>query len=169
MEEHHASIATLAYPFLNLVFLLGVLVYFLRRPLKDFVTERHTTLKSQLDEVQAKLTEAQRQYTEYSQRLSSMDVEVANIVQGIRTEAETARVRILTDAKRSADQIVIDAKRTGEAMVAEFKTQIRIDLANQVIARAETLLKSRMTGDVREQLKKDFSKQVEKVSVGVAG
>lgn len=168
MEEHVASLSSLTYPFINFAILVSALVFFLRKPLKSFVYDRHSTLKEQLDEVQKKLTDAQRQYNEYSQRLNSMDAEVASLVQAIRSDAETARVRIVTDAKRTADQIVIDSKRTGEALMNEFRDQIRKDLANQVIARAETLLKSRTTGDVREQLRKDFSKQVENVSVGAS-
>jgi F-type H+-transporting ATPase subunit b len=164
MEAHSApAVSSLIYPLINFAILVGALFYFLRKPVKSFVLERHTNLKDQLDQVQTKLVQAQRQYNEYSQRLSSMDAEVASLVQNIRSEAETTRVRTATEAKRMADQIVIDAKRAGESMVSEFRDQIRTDLANQVIARAEVLLKTRMTGDVREQLRKDFSKQVENV------
>jgi F-type H+-transporting ATPase subunit b len=164
METHSApGMSSLIPALVNFFILVGALFYFLRKPVKSFVFERHSSLKTQLDQAQTKLVQAQRQYNEYSQRLSSMDAEVTNLVQSIRGEAETARVRIVTEARRMADQIVVDAKRTGESMVTEFKQQIRVELANQVIARVETLLKSRMTGDVREQLRKDFSKQVENV------
>lgn len=159
----HAPLSSLLYPFINFAILVGALFYFLKAPTKAFVRTRHTSLKDELDRVQVKLTEAQRQYSDYSQRLTSMDAEITNLVQTVRSEAESAKVRIITEARRSADQIVIDSKRTAEAMMTEFKDQVRVDLANQVIARAEVLLKSKMTGDVREQLKKDFSKQVENV------
>jgi F-type H+-transporting ATPase subunit b len=161
--SEHASMTGLIYPFINFFILVGALIYFLRTPVKSFVLDRHSNLKDELDRVHAKLGEAQKQYQEYSQRLSSMDAEVASLVQQIREEAETTKIRVITEAKRMADQIVIDSKRTGESMLTEFKDQIRADLANQVMARTEVLLKSRMTGDVREQLKKDFSKQVESV------
>lgn len=155
--------SSLLYPFINFAILAGGLFYLLKEPTKGFVKNRHSTLKDELDRTQAKLSEAQKQYSEYSQRLSSMDAEISNLVQAVRSEAESSKVRILTEARRSADQIVIDSKRTAESMLAEFKDQVRIDLANQVIARTEAILKTKMTGDVREQLKKDFSKQVENV------
>lgn len=158
-----SSMSGLVYPFINFTILVGALYYFLRKPVVESVAQRHLSLKEELDRVQKKLGEAQKQYQEYSQKLSAMDAEVAALVQGIRADAETSRVRIVTDAKRNADQIVIDAKRTAESMVTEFKHLIRVELANQVIDRTEALLKSKMTGDVREQMKKDFSKQVESV------
>ena len=159
----HSSIAGLIAPFINFAILIGAFIYFLRTPVRSFVHSRHTALKTELDTTHAKLVSAEKQYQEYTHRLSMMDAEIASLLQQIREEAETTKVRIITEAKRTADQIVIDSKRTSESMVTEFKDQIRAELANQVIARTEVLLKSRMTGDVREQLKKDFSKQVENV------
>jgi F0F1-type ATP synthase membrane subunit b/b' len=161
MEE--SSISSLIYPFINFAILVGGMFYFLHRPTKAFVRERHTSLKDELDRVQVKLVDAQRQYHEYSQRLGSMDAEITNLLQSVRSDAEAVRVKTLTEAKRSADQIVIDSKRTAEAMLAEFKDKMRVDLANQVMARTEVLLKSKMTENVREQIRKDFSKQVEGV------
>jgi F-type H+-transporting ATPase subunit b len=155
--------SSLLYPFINFAILVGGLFYFLKTPTKEFVRGRHLSLKEELDRVQLKLVEAQKQYQEYSHRLSSMDAEITSLVQSVRSEAESTKVKILTEARRLADQIVIDSKRNSESMLVEFKDQVRVDLANQVIARAETLLKSKMTGAVHEQMKKDFSKQVENV------
>lgn len=163
MEEAAPTISSLLYPFINFAILAGGLFFLLKNPTKSYVRGRHTSLKDELEQTQTKLTGAQRQYQEYSQRLSSMDAEITNLVQTVRTEAESAKVRILTDARRAADQIVIDSKRSAESMLAEFKNQVRVDLANQVITRTEAILKTKMTGDVREALKKDFSKQVESV------
>jgi F0F1-type ATP synthase membrane subunit b/b' len=161
--EEAAPISSLFYPFVNFAILVGALFYFLKTPTKSFVKGRHLNLKDELDRVQEKLLGAQRQYQEYSQRLSSMGAEITTLVQEVRAEAESAKVRILTEARRTADQLVIDSKRATESMFAEFKDQVRIDLANQVIVRAEAILKTKMTGDVREAMKKDFSKQVESV------
>ncbi len=156
-----ASIAGLIPPFINFSILVGALYYFLKEPVKEFVAERHSSLKDELDRVQLKLVDAQKQYQEYSQRLSTIDAEVSSLLQQARMDADSSRIRLLTEAKRMADQMVIDSKRMSESMMTEFKNQIRSDLANQVVRRAETILRSRLTGDVKEQLKKDFSKQME--------
>jgi F0F1-type ATP synthase membrane subunit b/b' len=161
--EESAPLSSLLYPVINFAILVAGMFYYLSKPTKAFVQERHTVLKDELDRVQLKLVEAQRQYQDYSQRLGSMDAEITNLVQTVRSDAESARVKILTEAKRNADQIVIDSKRTAEAIWSEFRDKIRIDLANQVMARTEVLIKSKMTENVREQLRKDFSKQVESV------
>jgi F-type H+-transporting ATPase subunit b len=161
MAAGHSSVTELVYPIINFTILVALLFYFLKKPVTAFVSNRHTSLKQELEDAQKKLAEAQKQYQEYAQRLSTMDAEVSTMVQQIRSEAEAARVKIVTEAKRMADEIVIDSKRTSESLIEEFKERVRTDLADQVILRAEAHLKARTTGDVRERLMKDFSKQVE--------
>ena len=107
MEHEAVGVSSLLYPFINFAILAGGLFYFLKNPTKTFVRERHSNLKDELDRVQVKLVEAQRQYSDYSQRLSSMDAEITNLVQTVRSEAESSKVKIITEARRSADQIVI--------------------------------------------------------------
>lgn len=147
-------------PTINLLILLGVIFFLVRKPFMEFVRTRHSTLRDDLAKTQRLLSEAQTKYLEYSHRLQSLDAEISRLIQDARQEAEASKVRIVTEAKKMADMIIVDAKKSSEAMLDEFKTQVRSDLANQVMARAETVLKNKLTGDDRERIRKDFSKQV---------
>lgn len=147
--------------FFNLAILVGVLAYYCRKPLKEFLFERHRVLKDELESTQAKLSEAQKKFQDYSARLQSLETEIAQLIQASRQEAEQSKVRILTEAKKMADTIIVDAKRASETMKNEFRDQIRAEFAAQVLVRAETLLRGKLTGDDRVRLLKDFSKQVE--------
>lgn len=149
--------------FLNLVILVSILVYYTRAPFKAFIFERHQSMKDELEKTQAQLSEAQKKFQEFSARLQAMDAEIAQLVQQSRQDAEASKVRILTEAKKMSDSIIIDAKKASEGMLAEFKDQIRSEFANQVLVRAETLLRGKLTGDDRLRIVKDFSKQVEAV------
>ena len=60
-----------------------------------------------------------------------------------------------------ADNIVVDAKKTSEAMTGEFKDKMRAEFAQSVLARAEGIIRSRLSDGDRERIRKDFSKQVE--------
>lgn len=147
--------------FINLVIFVGIIVYFVRVPFKTFVFERHKSMKDELEKTQAQLAEAQKKFQEFSARLQAMDSEIAQLVQQSRQDAEASKVRILTEAKKMSDSIVVDAKKASEGMLTEFKDQIRSEFANQVLVRAETLLRGKLTGDDRLRIVKDFSKQVE--------
>jgi len=146
--------------FINFIILFSGIVYLARKPLKEFISTRHSTLRDELEMTQALLLSAQKKFQEFSNRLHAMDSEIEILLRESREEAQGSRVRILTEAKKMADTILIDSKKASENMVTEFKKQIRTEFAIQVLARAETLLKGKLTGDDRVRLVKDFSKQV---------
>ena len=145
---------------INFVIFVSILGFLLRKPLKSMIAERHNTLRVDIEATREQLAEAQKKFQDYSLRIQSLDQEVATIVQEARMEAEASRVRIITQAKRMADGVIIDAKRGAESMVGEYKQQVRSDLANQVIARAEQMIRQKLNEADRERLKNDFWQQV---------
>ncbi len=146
--------------FINFIILFSGITYLVRKPLREFVSSRHNSLREELESTQAMLASAQKKFQEFSNRLHAMESEIETLVRESREEAQGSKVRILTEAKKMSDTIVIDSKKASEAMVAEFKKQIKTEFAGQVLTRAETLLKGKLTGDDRVRLVKDFSKQV---------
>lgn len=152
---------SLLWPAINFFVFIALLAWAVKKPFKAMLLDRHEQLKNDIDHTRVQLAEAQKKFQEYSRRIQTLDQEVAQIVQSAREEAESSKVRILTEAKRTADSIVIDAKRSAEGLVAEYKDKVRSDLANQVIVRAEQMVKQKLSQDDRDRLKRDFSRQVE--------
>lgn len=152
---------SLVAPFINFAVLVTILVFAMRKPLKEMVRDRHATLKDKLEATQRELAAAQKKFEEYSLKLRSLESELTDYRKGVVEDAEAMKVRIVHEAKKMADQIVIDAKKTSEAMGTEFKEKMRAELAQSVLARAENIIRSRLSDGDRERIRKDFSKQVE--------
>jgi len=53
------SVWSLIFKFFNFFVLVGLLIYFVGKPLKGFLRKRHQTVKAQLEETQKTLSEAQ--------------------------------------------------------------------------------------------------------------
>lgn len=151
---------SLIAPAINLFILVAVLVVKLREPLRAFVKERHQSLRDELNKTQSQLTGAQKKFQEYSAKLQSMDAEIEELSMQARKDAEASKVKIVNESKKMADIVVIDSKKTAEALFLDFKEQLRGELAAQIITKAESLVRSRLTGDDRVKLVKEFSKQV---------
>lgn len=156
-----SGMSDLIAPAVNFAILAGGIFYFVKQPTVQFVKERHLTFKKDLEEVQGQLKDAQAKYTEYDRKLSALDQEVKELYQDLQKEMETTKITLITNARKAAEGIVTDARATSESLVEEFKQQLRNDVSKQVLARAETHLRSRLTGDERARIVKDFSKQVE--------
>ena len=151
---------SLIAPSINLLILLTILIVKLREPLKEFVKERHRSLRDELEKTQTQLVNAQKKFQEYSSKLQAMDAEIEELSSQARKDAELTKIRVINEAQKVADTVVIDAKKSAESLFVDFKEQLRSELANQIISKAEALVRTRLTGDDRMKIVKDFSRQV---------
>lgn len=144
----------------NLLVLLGILAFYLRAPLKAFVRTRHESLRDEVARVGTQLKDAQHRYDEFSAKLKAIEAEVQAIHDQMRADADAVRVRVVNEARALAQNIVADSRATSEAMFVELKAQLRGELAQQVIDRAEGLIRERLTGDDRARIRSEFSQQL---------
>jgi len=150
-------------PTVNLLILVGLLVYYTRHPIRKTVTDRHEGLRDELARVRDLLRQAQEQYNEFSSKLSAIEAETTALRQQAVQDAEAAKQRIVTDAQRLSQGIASDSRRAAESLYAELKAQLASEVGSRVIDRAEALLRERLTGDDRARIRKEFSSQVETV------
>lgn len=147
----------------NLAILIAILVIYLRKPLREFVQQRHVGLRDELQRVAEQLRLAQVKFDDFSAKLKAVEVEAAALRDQAEHDASAMKLRITTEAKQQADGIVLDARSASGAMVEEFKKQLRLDLALRVIERTEAIVRERLTGDDRLRIRREFSLQVERI------
>ncbi len=152
---------TLVAPGINLLILIAALAYYLRTPLRDFVSQRHHTIKGDLHRVRGMLQQAQEQYEEFNSKLKAVDTEVNALREQTRRDAHATKARIIEDAQKTAAGIVNDAKATAQHMFSELKRKISSEIGSAVLDRAETLMRNQLTGDDRVRMREEFSRQVE--------
>ena len=155
--------ASLIAPFFNVTVLVGVLVYFLRKPISDFVSSRHAGLRDEVQRVSEQLRQSQSQFEEFSAKLKAIHAEISALREQAKQDAEATRARVVNDAKKLSAVILSDAKSSADAAFGDLKTQLRTELANRVLERAEALLRERLTSDERVRIRREFSSQLEKV------
>ena len=151
---------TLIAPFINLLILIALLVYYLRQPLKDFVHGRHLSIHGDIKKAQEQLRDAQARHEEFSAKLKAIDAEVSALHQQARQDAEATKARIIQEAKRLSDNIVSDAKSASQALVSELKDELYHELGSHVLSRAEKIISERLTSEDRARIRKDFSQHV---------
>lgn len=148
-------------PTFNLAVLIGLMVYYLREPLKQFVTGRHVELRDELGRVRDLLQKAKVQYEEFNAKLGALDAEVAALRNQATQDAQAARQRILSEAQKLSANIATDARHSAEALYADLKDNLYTELGAAVLERTEKVLRERLTGEDRVRIQKEFSAQVE--------
>ena len=146
---------------LNLLILIAILVYKLRFPVSDFVQQRHHAIRLELKQVRDQLHQAQEQYNDFSAKLRAIDAETATLRDQAQQDVQALEHRMVQESRRITRQVVSDARAVGESLVLELKSQLYTDWSLQVLERAESLLKERLTGDDQVRIRQEFSQQME--------
>ena len=145
----------------NLLILVGFLVYKLRSPLREFVSQRHVLLRNEIQSVSDQLKNAEEKFEEFSARLKSVQNEASALREQSKQDASAMQQRILQDARRNAGIIVGDSKTVANGLYSQMASQLYSELSHRVLERGEKLLRERLTGDDRVRIRQEFSRQVE--------
>ena len=152
---------TLIAPAINFFILIGLLVYFLRQPLADFVRSRHETTRDELSRVADQLKSAQEKYDEFTAKLKAMQAEIGILREQARQDGEAIRLKLVADGRRVSATVVADAKEAAVALQEEVRLDLRRELALRVVSRAETMIRSRLTSEDRVRIRGDFVHDLE--------
>ncbi|MBI4925584.1 MAG: ATP synthase F0 subunit B [Bdellovibrio sp.] len=152
---------TLIAPTVNILVLVGFLVYVLRKPLKEFVQTRHVNCREELHKVTDLLKTAYEQFNEYTEKLKMIETEALSLKEQALQDAKYMKLRILSDARKNYARVISDAKLGCDSMFLEFRQELQKEFGNRVVGRAEKLLAERLTKDDCIRLGREFPRQVE--------
>lgn len=95
----------------NLIILFGALYFILYKPVKDFMDKREQYYKDMDDKAKENLEESRKAKTEYEEKLSQADIEIAKIREKNIEEAKNMQKDILDKAKVEGEEIISTARR----------------------------------------------------------
>ncbi len=150
-------------PAINFFILVGVLVYYMREPIKKFIMDRHVVFSAEVKAVSTQLREAQERYEEFSAKLKMIETEIAALQEQARQDAKAMRLRLLGDARRAHSNIIADAKTAVESLFLDFRFELQKEFGARVVDRCEQYLRQKLTGDDRVRIRREFSRQVESI------
>jgi len=155
------SAMTLVWQAVNLLLLLGVLVYLTRKPIQDFFRGRHEQVKTELSAAAGVLSDAEARLAEWQARADRLESEVEDIKRAARERAEAESRRILADAEASAERIRRDAGAAVEQEVARAREELRAEAADLATRLAADLLRQHVSDNDQRKLVDEFVSRVE--------
>lgn len=133
------------FKFINFAVLVGILVKFAGKPLKEYFAGRHKTIKQKVEDAQKALAEAQALKAEYEKRLSGLSDEIEQFKKSILEETEREKKRILDEANQFAARIREQARLTYEQEKREIMARIKEEIARLTMERTEGILKEKFS------------------------
>ena len=151
----------LLYPIINFVLLIAALVYFARKPVLQFFSERRGEIQTDLKKSSDLLGEAEVKFASWQRKLADLDQELETIREMSHQRAENERANIIADATASAKRIRADATAAIEQELRRSRAVLREEAADLALELAANLLSSQVNDGDRERLVNEFIERIE--------
>jgi F-type H+-transporting ATPase subunit b len=159
-EDEGGHLSEFLWQSFNLALLLGVLVYFGRKPIQSYFAERREEIRDGLDSSARLLDEAETRLSEWQGRLARLDAEIEEIRSTTHRLAEAERERILADARASAERVRRDSAAAVEQEVRRARTALREEASDLAVELAARLLRESVNESDRDRLLDEFVERV---------
>jgi F-type H+-transporting ATPase subunit b len=163
-EGGHAEGGTVLKDFIyrcfNFALMVGLLAYFVTKPIRKGLKERTEDIRKTLADAQAAQEAAEAKHREYSEKLAKATEEIAGITEAIRREGELERDKILLAAKEMAVKIEKEAENKAYGVVAKARAELREEAARLAVDLAENLLKKQISAEDQKRLVEEYMQKV---------
>lgn len=153
-------VATDTYRVMNFSVLFIGLFLLLRKPAANALSARIKGIKDQLAELEVKKAEAEKQLETYNEKLAELDKEAERIVEEYIKQGNEARAKIIKAAESTAVRLEEQAKRNIEHEFKQAKDKLQEDVLEKALAKAELMLKDKITADDQNRLVDEYLDKV---------
>lgn len=132
---------------LNFAALMAILIYFLKKPIANFFSDRREAIRAELEELEAKRQEVVQAYKESESKMSSLESSAEEIVAEAVRQGEAERERILAEAERAAANMKRQAEMAVQNELTMAKARLRAEIAEEAARVAEEMVRKNLQPD----------------------
>jgi len=145
---------------LNFAITLGILIYFVAKPLKNALKGRTEGIAKELEAAQKARDDAEAKFAEYDEKLNKAEAEIDQIAAELKKEGELEREKIIANAKEQAEKIKLEAEKSADFEVARARTELQREAARLAVQLAEGLLKKNVNDKDQNNMVDEYMKKV---------
>jgi F-type H+-transporting ATPase subunit b len=145
----------------NFAILIGVLVYFTRKPVVNGIRNSIESVRTMLKDAEVSRLAAEARMKEAEERLARVDNEVAELLDSARKEGEVERERILAETSEAVEKIRKDAALAMEQEVKKSRETLKKDAAEAAVALAESIIREKVTPEDHRKFISDYLEKLE--------
>ena len=153
-------VATDTYRVMNFSVLFIALFFLLKKPLSNALNARITGIKEQLEDLEAKKAEAEKQLSEYNERLSLLDKEADELIKEYIKQGEEAKARIIEAAESTAVKLEEQAKKHIAHEFEQAKTELQAEIMQKALGKAEAIITAKINDDDQDRLVDEYLEKV---------
>ncbi|MFH0823802.1 MAG: ATP synthase F0 subunit B [Pseudomonadota bacterium] len=144
----------------NAILLIAALVYFVKKPLTSFFSDRKLQIQAELEDAKRKSEEAERLIKEYESKMISMGDELNRMRDELKKSAETESEKVVANADRMAASMIEAAKLAAEQEVRKAKAALRAEAVDLAVQMAEALIREQIDSEDQKRIVEDYLAKV---------
>ncbi|MDO8461292.1 MAG: ATP synthase F0 subunit B [Deltaproteobacteria bacterium] len=146
---------------INFVIFVGVLTYFLRKPLREFWLVRRSQLALQIEEATKLAREAGEKHASYEKRLSHIEKEAQQLVAELKNDGELQKKQILKESKEWELSMNEEWKKIAAQEIRKAKIVLQKEAVQLAAEIAEKLVHDHFEKDDQVKLTEGYLKRLE--------
>jgi len=146
---------------INLGILIGILIYFLRIPIKAALEKRKLNLSREIDEAKKSIDIAKQKYDEYTEKLNLLGSEITELSDSISKLGEREKDEIIANARKTCELIKKDSKETIELEAFRAKQEIQDEVVKNSLEIAENVIKEKIDDSYHSKAVDNLINQIE--------
>jgi F-type H+-transporting ATPase subunit b len=140
----------------NFAVMIGILVKFAGKPLKNALQGRRDAVKEKVDEANRLIEEAEHLKKSYKTKLGELDSEMEAFRRAAIQEAEQEKARIVAEAHALADRIRQQAQLAYDQEMKDAMAAVQAQIARRTLSAAETAVKQLFKREDHEKMVDEF-------------
>ncbi len=144
----------------NFAILAAVLVYFARKPIRDFFVSRTVAIARSMEDSREARERALSALADMERKVKDVSVETNKLIDEARMRGEQDKQGLVEESKKIAQDIQAQVKSTIDMEVQKAKDSLAVEAALLSIDLAEGRIKERMNNEDRERILKEYIAKV---------
>jgi F-type H+-transporting ATPase subunit b len=150
----------LLFAIINFAILVWLLVRFTRKPISEYLENRHATIRRDLEQAAELRQQAQRKLQDIEAKIESIDAEIAQIKADVAKDAEQEKLRIIQTAEAEADRIIKSADQTMEREIQRARKKLEGEAVETALRLAEELIRDKINLADRRKMNERYIQQL---------
>lgn len=146
----------------NFLLLIGLLVYLLRTPVRDFLNTRSAQVRKELEDADKQRSDAEARYKAIQSKLAHFEEELTSMKADGVADAEREAQQTAERAVRDAAHLKETAERAIREETAMARNTLRRDAVDLAVKLAEESLRSQLGPADQQQLAQEFLASIPK-------
>ncbi|MDH3237531.1 MAG: ATP synthase F0 subunit B [Deltaproteobacteria bacterium] len=147
----------------NFSILVGVLVYFLRKPVSAYLKERSELLAKSIEEAAQAKKSAMERFAAIEARMARLSDEIAEMNRKMEIEADAEAKRLGEAAQAEIERLHLQVKFAAEQEVKKAKAELRKEAAELSARTAEEIVSKTITSEDQDRMVRENIDRIREV------